>query len=158
MDSVNKWLTSTGYYKSLANLRIYYIKMIFLLLPVACLAWIDQRFEGGEKPLSYDKWPSGIDNLSQLFKTMPDHRQQTQLKTVGEIPDWVSGSFYRNGPAIYEWGNTKFKHMFDPTGILQRFEIHDGQVSYNSRYIESRNYWGNKAAQDIIYPEVGTYG
>ena len=81
-----------------------------------------------------------------------------ELETVGNIPDWVSGSFYRNGPAVYQWGDAKFKHMFDPSGILQRFEISKGQVSYNSRYIESRNYKGNKEAGDIIYPEVGTYG
>jgi len=134
------------------------IMKISQFFPLACFAWVDQqRYEGGGKPINYDKWPSGIDNLGQLFRSMPDHRDQTPLKTAGDIPEWISGSFYRNGPAIYEWGNSSYKHMFDPSGILQRFEIHQGAVQYNSRFIESRNYWGNKAAADIIYPEVGTY-
>merc|ERR1711990_536429 len=48
--------------------------------------------------------------------------------------------------------------MFDPNGIIQRFEISNGKVSYNSKYINSRNYFGNRDSNKIIFPEVGTYG
>ena len=43
-------------------------------------------------------------------------------------------------------------------GIIQRFAVEDGEVTYNSRYIESRNYLMNKEHQKICAPEIGTYG
>ena len=43
-------------------------------------------------------------------------------------------------------------------GIIQRFAVEDGEVTYNSRYIESRNYFLNKEHQKICAPEIGTYG
>ena len=105
-----------------------------------------------------DKWPSGINSSAGLFETMLEHPTSIPLKTQGKIPSWIQGSFYRNGPAIYEWGKSKYKHMFDPNGIIQRFEISNGKVSYNSKYINSRNYFGNRDSNKIIFPEVGTYG
>lgn len=41
--------------------------------------------------------------------------------------------------------------------MLQRINFNNGRVSYNSQYIKGRNYKGNKEAQDIKYPEVGTW-
>ena len=112
----------------------------------------------GTSSWNTDKWPSGINSSAGLFETMSEHPTQIQLKTKNnKIPSWIQGSFYRNGPAIYEWGKTAYKHMFDPNGILQRFEIGNGKVWYNSRYIRSRNYFGNRDADKIIFPEVGTY-
>ena len=42
---------------------------------------------------------------------------------LGEIPSWVKGSFYRNGPGIFEIGKEKFNHWFDGMAMLQRFNI-----------------------------------
>ena len=45
------------------------------------------------------------------------------LYTSGEIPSWVSGSLYRNGPGMYEVGEHQYKHLFDPLAMIQRFHI-----------------------------------
>jgi len=35
----------------------------------------------------------------------------------------VRGSLYRNGPGMYEVGEYKYQHMFDPLAMFQRFNI-----------------------------------
>ena len=57
----------------------------------------------------------------------------------------------------YEFGNKTFDHFFDPSAIVQQVEILDQQLFYNSRFIRTRNYVENLEANDILYPEVGTW-
>ena len=73
------------------------------------------------------------------------------------LTGWINGNFYRDGPGIFEWGESTYKHFFDPTGLLQRINFNQGEIKYNSQYIKGRNYKGNKEANDIEYPEVGTW-
>ena len=42
---------------------------------------------------------------------------------TGTIPLWIRGSLYRNGPGMYEVGDTKFNHFFDPMAMFQRFHV-----------------------------------
>ena len=104
-----------------------------------------------------DVWPADITNIGRLFQTMEDHNEQITLKYTGRVPVWLRGNFYRNGPGKYEFGNDTFAHFFDPSAIVQRLEIRNSEIKYNSKYIETRNYLANKAANAILYPEVGTW-
>ena len=70
---------------------------------------------------------------------------------------WINGNFYRDGPGIFEWGEDKYQHFFDPTALLQRIGFQDGKVTYNSQYVKGRNYRSNLEANAITRPEVGTW-
>jgi len=119
---------------------------------------------GQLEPSFEDYWPANIDNHHRMLQTTAEHPEPTELNFSGRIPQWMSGSFYKNGPGIYEWGEDKYKHFFDPTGIVTRFQINGGglngeaKMHYHSKYIESTNFYQNKEAQAIVNPEVGTYG
>ena len=63
-----------------------------------------------------DKWPVDYYSMHRLFQTMAETPEDTKLHLRGWIPDWLHGAFYRNGPAIYEWGEEEYHHMFDPNG------------------------------------------
>ena len=76
----------------------------------------------------------------------------------GRIPPWLNGSLYRNGPGKYEFGKDTFEHIFDPSAIVQQFVIREGEVFYNSRYVESSHYKQNLAKNAIVNPEIGTWG
>lgn len=45
----------------------------------------------------------------------------------------MKGSLYRNGPGLYEVGEDKYQHMFDPLAMLQRFHI--GKHSLLAKYV-----------------------
>ena len=63
-----------------------------------------------------DLWPMNYESVGRAFQTYADSRTERKLETIiGEIPPWIYGTMYRNGPAIYEWGEEKYNHFFDPT-------------------------------------------
>ena len=63
-----------------------------------------------------DLWPMNYESVGRAFQTYADSRTERKLENIiGEIPPWIYGTMYRNGPAIYEWGEEKYNHFFDPT-------------------------------------------
>ena len=53
----------------------------------------------------------------------------------GTIPDWISGSVVRVGPGKFEFGEDQVKHWFDGHGIVHRFNLHKGNVTFESRLV-----------------------
>jgi carotenoid cleavage dioxygenase-like enzyme len=64
----------------------------------------------------------------------------TGLRVEGTIPDWLHGSFVRNGSARYSFGPVELRHWFDGMAFLQRFAFSNSQVNYTSRFIRSDSY------------------
>ena len=46
---------------------------------------------------------------------------------VGSLPDWLSGKLIRNGPGLFEIGDTKLNHWFDGMALLHSFTIKSGK-------------------------------
>ena len=44
----------------------------------------------------------------------------------GTIPPWLSGRLIRNGPGLFEVGDTKYSHLFDGLALLHSFTIDKG--------------------------------
>ena len=84
-------------------------------------------------------------------------RQQVSLETEGEIPKYLEGSFVRNGPGVYEFENSTYKHAFDPIAVLQKITFNKGGVKYGSQAVECDHYKANQAAGQIVRAELGTY-
>ena len=62
---------------------------------------------------------------------------------LGTIPHWLSGRLIRNGPGIFEIGDTKYNHLFDGLSLLHSFTIDQGQYSthfLNFHVINLRDY------------------
>jgi carotenoid cleavage dioxygenase-like enzyme len=36
---------------------------------------------------------------------------KTETKVTGEIPTWLNGTLFRNGPGRYEYGDKKYNHL-----------------------------------------------
>nr|XP_006820470.1 PREDICTED: beta,beta-carotene 9',10'-oxygenase-like [Saccoglossus kowalevskii] len=74
------------------------------------------------------------------------------------IPKWLTGTLLRNGPGKFEVGDEPYKHWFDGLALIHRFSFHDGQVTYQNRFLRSDAY--NKAMKynRIILSEFGTLG
>jgi len=68
-----------------------------------------------------------------------------QLKLVsGKMPKGLSGTFYRNGPAVFERGGFRMSHWFDGDGMVQRFHMDAGKVSHIGRMVETELYLNNE--------------
>lgn len=74
----------------------------------------------------------------------------------GEIPTWINGSLLRNGPGRIKVGDMSYNHLFDAAALLHRFNIIDGKVTYQCRFLKSETYKKNLAANRIVVSEFGT--
>uniref|UniRef100_A0A182Q6V3 Uncharacterized protein n=1 Tax=Anopheles farauti TaxID=69004 RepID=A0A182Q6V3_9DIPT len=74
----------------------------------------------------------------------------------GSIPEWLNGSLLRNGPGSLKVGDMMFNHLFDSSALLHRFNIDNGKITYQCRFLKSDAYKKNNAARRIVVTEFGT--
>ncbi|XP_070538077.1 carotenoid-cleaving dioxygenase, mitochondrial-like isoform X2 [Ptychodera flava] len=96
-------------------------------------------------------------DLSVFWKSVKDeHPVPMKTRIRGEIPAWIEGSLYRNGPGLFEIGNDTYKHFFDGMALIHRYHIKNGQVTYQSKFLRSDNYHKNMSSNRIVCAEFGT--
>ncbi|XP_044744862.1 carotenoid isomerooxygenase isoform X2 [Coccinella septempunctata] len=74
----------------------------------------------------------------------------------GTIPPWLQGCLLRNGPGSLKVGHEYFQHLFDSSALIHRFNIADGKVTYQCRFLKSDVYKRNWEAKRIVVTEFGT--
>ena len=74
------------------------------------------------------------------FDSIEEEHVGHDPNTVGSIPEWLSGSLYRNGPGTFETDQGSVNHWFDGLAMLQRFAFDAGSVSYSNRFLRTEAY------------------
>ncbi|XP_070576634.1 retinal Mueller cells isomerohydrolase-like [Ptychodera flava] len=111
------------------------------------------------RALSAAKAEKTFRSLGPLVRSAKDETPEPIKTSIkGEIPKWIDGSLYRNGGGLFEVGIDKYKHLFDGLSLLHRFNIKDGQVTYQNRFLRSDHYKENMKANRIVCTEFGTVG
>lgn len=90
------------------------------------------------------------------FQTLDSELEPTPLKVEGTIPGWLDGALMRIGPARFEVGGRDYNHWFDGLGMLHRFGLRDGAVTYANRYVNSPAYRAARDEGRISYSEFAT--
>lgn len=73
----------------------------------------------------------------------------------GKIPEWISGSLYRNGPGKYELGEKSYFHLFDGLACVHKYAIKDGRVTYYNKLLDT-HIFKRAIAENRLYPVFGT--
>ncbi|MCG8696074.1 MAG: carotenoid oxygenase family protein [Minwuiales bacterium] len=79
------------------------------------------------------------------------------LSVEGTIPDALSGTLYRNGPAQHEVGGRRYQHWFDGDGMVQAFRIGGGTVSHLGRLVQTAKLSTEEKADRPVEMTFGTY-
>ena len=90
------------------------------------------------------------------FRTQDEELTNVQLDVEGAFPDWLRGNLVGNGPGQFEAGETELRHWFDPFGMLRRFRIEDGTVTYANRFVQSEDYAYARRKGGVRTPFPGT--
>lgn len=90
------------------------------------------------------------------FESMESEVEVDRAPVSGAIPSWLSGTLVRTGPSKFEVGDQKFNHWFDGLGMLHRFSVDGGQVSYGNKFIQSRAYLHAMENDQISFREFAT--
>lgn len=90
------------------------------------------------------------------FNQVQQEQEKIELKMTGLIPKWIQGSLYRNGPGLLQTSTQSFNHWFDGLAMLHKFDIADGKVSYQSKYLQSNVKDSIIEKDSISFPEFAT--
>ncbi|XP_063045396.1 beta,beta-carotene 15,15'-dioxygenase-like [Engraulis encrasicolus] len=75
---------------------------------------------------------------------------------TGTVPEWLQGTLVRNGPALFNFGETSYAHWFDGMALIHNFTFKNGEVYYRSKFLKSETFKTNSAANRIVVSEFGT--
>lgn len=89
------------------------------------------------------------------FETLEAEVALDSLPIEGSIPEWLTGTLLRNGPAKFEVGERQLRHWFDGLAMLHKFSFGGGRVSYANRFLHSGAYREAEAGR-ISYAEFAT--
>lgn len=65
---------------------------------------------------------------------------QQLLTHEGKIPEWLSGTFVRNGPVWVQINGQKLEHWFDGPAMLHAFSFQAGKVLYSNKFLRTQVY------------------
>jgi beta,beta-carotene 9',10'-dioxygenase len=90
------------------------------------------------------------------FESLESEVALDSLPVSGELPDWLTGTLIRTGPAKYEVGDRVVRHWFDGLAMLHKFSFGDGAVSYANRFLHSQAFEAAQDKGEISYSEFAT--
>jgi len=74
----------------------------------------------------------------------------------GRLPEALRGTLYRNGPARFALGSTRYQHWFDGDGMVQTFRLQGGKASYRGQLLRTPKLQEEEASGRFLYPGFGT--
>ncbi len=80
----------------------------------------------------------------------------THIKFDAPLPQGLTGTFYRNGPARMQRGDTQYKHWFDGDGMIQSFAISADRLTHRAKMVRTSRYVAEEKAGRFLWSGFGT--
>ncbi len=98
-----------------------------------------------------------IDRLPYRGLAMSLPEEQDYVAHIeGKIPTGLRGTYFRNGPGLFERDGVRKRTILDGDGMIQQFRFHDKGVHYRTRFVQTEKYRAESAAGKFIYPSWST--
>jgi len=94
--------------------------------------------------------------LERLFDRVPVEDAYRIEGIEGEIPEWVRGTYYVNGPARFARGDVAYRHWLDGDGMVCALAFGDDGVRFANRFVVSEKLAEEEAAGRALYRTFGT--
>lgn len=94
--------------------------------------------------------------LERIFDLDPAEGAGDLDAIEGELPEWLSGSYYVNGPGRFRHGALAYRHWLDGDGRVSALAFGTGGVRFTSRFVRSVKRTGEEAENRPLYRTFGT--
>jgi len=74
----------------------------------------------------------------------------------GDIPEFVRGTYYLNGPAGFARPNFNYSHWLDGDGMVSSLRFDDGSVRFVSRFVRTTKFVEETTAGRPVFRTFGT--
>lgn len=94
--------------------------------------------------------------IERAFSFTPSEQSYVVEKIEGEIPDFIRGTYYMNGPALFSRGSFRYNHWLDGDGMVCALHFDDDRVEFVSRFVRSAKHEAEKEAGRPLFRAFGT--
>ena len=95
-------------------------------------------------------------DLRSLFKAGIPHPTPSRVPIQGTLPPGLDGAFLWNGPARWEVGKSRMRHVFDGDGMVNSLRLSEGDASFCSKYVDTPGKRMEDDAQSTLLSGFGT--
>lgn len=94
------------------------------------------------KPVSpFEEYATSIPGTYRIgYTNLEQESTAVSLLTKGNIPSWLKGILFRNGPALFAKNNSWVVNAFDGLAMIHAFSINDGAVTYTNQFLKTSAY------------------
>jgi all-trans-8'-apo-beta-carotenal 15,15'-oxygenase len=85
-------------------------------------------------------------------------REQSYLvkEIDGEVPDFIRGTYYLNGPAKFSRAGLTYRHWLDGDGMVCALQFERGRVHFTNRFVRSAKFVAEEEAGRPLFRAFGT--
>src|SRR5260370_42478250 len=78
--------------------------------------------------------------IERAFALEPREGSYVIENIEGEIPDFVRGTYYLNGPARFSRGDLSYRHWLDGDGMVCALRFESGGVKFTERLLRQTEF------------------
>lgn len=98
----------------------------------------------------------GAPLLESLFELAIEEGAYAIDGTLGELPRWLRGSYYLNGPALFSRAGQRYRHWLDGDGLVTALHFRERGVEVVHRFVRSTKFVDESRAERLLYRAFGT--
>ncbi len=94
--------------------------------------------------------------IERAFALEPREQCYVIENIEGEIPDFVRGTYYLNGPARFSRGGLSYRHWLDGDGMVCALRFESTGLRFTNRFVRSAKFVAEEEAGRPIFRTFGT--
>ena len=93
--------------------------------------------------------------LERAFSFVPQERSGP-VEVEGEIPEFLRGTYYLNGPARFYRGDVRYRHWLDGDGMVCALSFREDGAHFACRFVRSGKWTVEEEADRAFFRTFGT--
>lgn len=94
--------------------------------------------------------------IERAFSLDIDEQAYVLEEIEGEVPEFVRGTYYLNGPAVFKRAWLRYRHWLDGDGMVCALRFEEGRVRFTNRFVRSEKFMLEEGAGRPLFRTFGT--
>ncbi|MEM6986915.1 MAG: carotenoid oxygenase family protein [Pseudomonadota bacterium] len=94
--------------------------------------------------------------FASSFRDVPNSFGPTEVRFDKPLPEALTGTLYRNGPARMQRGDTRYNHWFDGDGMVHAFALTSRSVIHRAKMVATARTVAEAEAGEFLWSGFGT--
>jgi all-trans-8'-apo-beta-carotenal 15,15'-oxygenase len=94
--------------------------------------------------------------IERAFASVPLEQSYFIEEIEGDVPDFIRGTYYLNGPARFARADVRYRHWLDGDGMVCALRFEAGRAHFINRFVRSAKFVAEEDASRPIFRAFGT--